>query len=749
MKRRICISMVVCILCFGSVAQALVVQTDFNGLPAGKLQSETGTGVGFSGVWNSGAGSMVAIKGAGNDLIAPAGTYFGLTQSGGSSDETHVGNSLTGYDRMQGRDTAVPLTGTVWGSFLIKLASATSQVGIGFNKGGWAPGPPRIFAIGSMIRLDPPSSTYRVDVPGALVVDQTSLILFRMQIDADGTNDHVTVWANPDLRYIGSQTPIGTQNGTDWVGTGITRLDVISYGVPDDASDMVTLSDDADAYYDVTGIPYDPVSGQYPAYAPGPADGVGQVGTPNGSVVDVDLSWTTGMDPSGVGTYNPDIKEHDLYMSADQNVSNDANLVYVDTIVLTGVDESITVAGLNFDGSYRWRIDEMVDNGAGGTYPTGDPNNITGWVQSFETLLSVPVVTVQPEDVLLDLLVDDTANFAITAESLTTETYQWYHSIDNVVDVPGDTAVGTNANSLSVGPATLADEGYYFCVVTNAGGVDTSAMARLGIKRMMARYSMDETGGYDGSNYLDTNTEDSVANDAALVGVLPPTFVTGADGTANGAVLIDADSVANAGTWNPSELTDQLTVTFWLEWDGINATAFQGAIGKYLNAGEHMWYVKRVGTANYLEFANGLDQHGPDVMLTDDDQWQLVVFAFNGTHARGYVNGIVFQNDSTDENMTLSDGTDAPIWIGKANPDSDGLINGAMDDIRIYNYALTPEDVVDLYNANPALDDIYACLYSINEALDIVDDCKIDLLDFAAIAASWLDCGLYPNAACN
>ena len=89
------------------------------------------------------------------------------------------------------------------------------------------------------------------------------------------------------------------------------------------------------------------------------------------------------------------------------------------------------------------------------------------------------------------------------------------------------------------------------------------------------------------------------------------------------------------------------------------------------------------------------------------------------------------------------------IWIGAAENNIDRSFKGAIDDLRIYNYELTPEEVIDLYNANPALQDIAVCLYPINETLDFVDDCKIDLLDFAVFASGWLDCGLYPVSGCN
>ncbi len=723
---------------FVGVAEAHYVHTSFNGLTGGNLNTQNGDAVGFGGAWDSGTSAIVAVKST--DLVAPIGTGYGLTQSG---DPTIVTN-LTTYARQQTRLIAESMDGTVFGSFLVKPTDSSSRIGIGFNLEGYNTAYPRIIALGDDLYIEYPGVNDKTTIYNVFTLGETSLVVFRIQIDA-GPNgeDHLSIWINPDLNNFDSETAaLLTREDANFVGSAITRLNVIAYSTASNAGeiDMVTLSNDADAYQDVTGV--------VPAiaYDPDPADTDENIGTPNGGVVDVVLAWKTGSDPSGAQSYNPAIKKHYLYMTKDQNVDPvDPNFYLEDTIDVTGLDETSDILALNYEGSYQWFVEEGLDDGAGGTYPTGDPNNLMGWTWAFGTILSVPDITDHPEDVVVDLGV--TVNFAVSATSLSAESYQWYRTSVDVVDIDNDDKVGTDSSSLSITPAAAADEGYYYCVVTNDGGTDTSDTAKLGVRHMMAMYSMDQTGGYDGSNYLDTSTEDAIENHAALEGTLTPTFVTGADGTANGAVLItDPNSVANAGAWNPSEFTDQLTVSFWLESNGQNE--YQGAIGKGTNFDDHMWYVRSGGTevSNNLEFFSRADGYGPEVLMVDDDQWQLVVFTFDGTTAVGYVNGLKVD----EEDMALYTGTDQPIWLGSAeDPASDRLINGALDDIRIYNYALTAKDVIDLYNANPALDDIYGCFNPINKALDLVDDCKIDILDFAALAASWLECGRYPASACN
>ena len=66
--------------------------------------------------------------------------------------------------------------------------------------------------------------------------------------------------------------------------------------------------------------------------------------------------------------------------------------------------------------------------------------------------------------------------------------------------------------------------------------------------------------------------------------------------------------------------------------------------------------------------------------------------------------------------------------------------------MRIYNYELTPLEVASLYtdwiNTNICLG-----LSPEAAALDnlLVTDCRIDLADFAEVAALWMECQIVPD----
>ena len=79
-------------------------------------------------------------------------------------------------------------------------------------------------------------------------------------------------------------------------------------------------------------------------------------------------------------------------------------------------------------------------------------------------------------------------------------------------------------------------------------------------------------------------------------------------------------------------------------------------------------------------------------------------------------------------------------WMGQsAWPDA--LYNGLLDDIRIYNHALTPEEVALLYTSTtPEVD--YICLPDAENPLtyDVNGDCRVNLFDIVDLAGAWLDC---------
>jgi hypothetical protein len=84
------------------------------------------------------------------------------------------------------------------------------------------------------------------------------------------------------------------------------------------------------------------------------------------------------------------------------------------------------------------------------------------------------------------------------------------------------------------------------------------------------------------------------------------------------------------------------------------------------------------------------------------NQWQHVVSVWNGStdasQVKFYINGsLVATTEQFDLAGGASDDSATRIWIGDHSIFTEPL-NGAMDDLRVYNRALTPDEVKRLYN---------------------------------------------------
>ncbi|ARN56236.1 LamG-like jellyroll fold domain-containing protein [Sedimentisphaera salicampi] len=505
-------------------------------------------------------------------------------------------------------------------------------------------------------------------------------------------------------------------------------------------------------WVDNVSLQAEPAAG---AHNPVPAYGADNVGTPAGNQVDVNLQWNTGLDPSNPSQINPDITEHHLFMSEDQNVSEDPNLYYVDTIAL-GTESpeiaSVTVTGLNFDGLYYWSVDEGLG------YPVGSQDNIAGADWMFETLQSVPIITQQPESQVVST--GDTAAFTLTADSISQETYQWYLSADGVIDPAEDQAIGSTDTdpTLTIDNVQLSDEGYYYCEVTNDGGTVYSDTAGLAVKRIVAHWTLD-TADFVNDTYLDSSGEGRDAVPYAVPAV--DAFVPGADpAKTNEGLDLDEnpDAAALGGTDSPAEFSDEITVSLWVKSEGVPGS-WTGIVSKrqdpdWQSGSDWFWTIPPSG--DYMSISSaGVGTENLSYDPPAEGEWTHLAFTANADGGKLYYNGV---NVDTEPDFKINK-TDAQLVIGGSILREDGTIggafNGVMDDLRIYNYAKDEAEIADIYydiSETP----VCSNMLDLDLQFDVAGggpegdqpDCKIGLPDFLEFASTWLNCGLYPEDYC-
>lgn len=180
-----------------------------------------------------------------------------------------------------------------------------------------------------------------------------------------------------------------------------------------------------------------------------------------------------------------------------------------------------------------------------------------------------------------------------------------------------------------------------------------------------------------------------------------PTVTTGANSQANGAYALDGSSqsftITGADTI-PTRL-DAFTVSVWAR--GINSSLDYGTIvhrGVNTSIGPSVYWVgTQTGSNQYIITAvNGVHASGASTVSSSIPTWRHIVLVYAGGYQTGYVDGAQTISTSVPSITNVTTGTTLTVGAGAS---TFRPFNGAVDDLRIYNRALSASEVTALYAA--------------------------------------------------
>ncbi len=474
----------------------------------------------------------------------------------------------------------------------------------------------------------------------------------------------------------------------------------------------------------------------FTATTPTPEDGADMVGTVVGTgssaSVTVDLAWNTAMDPANPEVFNADVQKHYVYISEDlSDPNNSTDLSLIATVNASGATGEYQVTSLALDGLYKWRVDEGVIVGGAVTGPT-DPNSIEGPTWTFSSMPSMPVITTQPMRALK--WAGESYDMSIVVDSITTPVYTWYKSTDNVIS-EDDLIVGTNSDILNFADISSDDAAFYYCAVTNDSEiVVNSAVAQLEMAALVAEFNFE--------NDLNNTVSDSNG--------------TGYVGEEIGEMTYDAGKVGNAIAFNGTDeyvqtecfVRNSYTIEMWVK---TEQTAGTGGwwLGAGLVDGEMPGNVADYGVVlSGTGFALGSGPSSTTIVSgkpINDGLWHYCVATrdIDTGDMKVYVDGQM-EGTAEDQDTGITQNVTDFLNIGKIRSDS-RYFDGMIDEIKIYNYAIDEMTVAAKYVAYEP--DASVCIQTLKPSttLDLHEDCVINVLDFAEIAESWLDCAIYPD----
>jgi hypothetical protein len=238
----------------------------------------------------------------------------------------------------------------------------------------------------------------------------------------------------------------------------------------------------------------------------------------------------------------------------------------------------------------------------------------------------------------------------------------------------------------------------------------------------------------------DANDSSGNGNDAILYN--GPTYATG---YIDKAINLDGvDDLVDCGYDATLNITGGVTVSAWIN---VTTGARDQKVGGNQD-GSTGGYKMGVYTDNKVEFEvrNSLNQStlnrsvGGGTALTPGVWYHVAgVYSDQGNYIRTYVNGKLDRELVTTAVLGLSSNT---LKLGREPQSIGSFFSGKLDDVRVYNYALTPAEIMSLAGAGA----VYVPVTSPANISDLepVLEKKVNFKDYSLLANKWLEEELFP-----
>ena len=481
---------------------------------------------------------------------------------------------------------------------------------------------------------------------------------------------------------------------------------------------------------------------------------------------------------------NPDIAGHYIYLQI--GAPTDPNLYLYDYVVQVHAEDPYETNPevsygplpnnlLKQATTYQWQVECAVDDGTGNPFKSGDPNNILGPVWSFTTASATPAIVTSPSHTLTDA----SGNASLTIETgVIANYYRWFKVVgqqdtaengetDDIMLTDSGIFSGTTTKTLFITGAASdgSDDARVYAIAYNGDPDDRgipsapSAVAWFWYPRLVNHYPFEKTyevegvsitpdiiSGYD-AMLLSNDTGKDIPVLAAGIPELEGNFALKFDNPrSTDPNSADAQYAEISEGWAGSY--SDITISVWVYSSG--GSNWNRILDYGNDTANYMFLCVNPGSVNRaVRFAvcvNGTEQSvtSPAESLPDNE-WIYVTATLTGSTGRIYINGELVGTNTSFTNKPVSYGPTVHNWLGRSQWGAgDGYFNGMLDDLKIYNYARTTEQIAQDYLE---VKGGWVCNYELYDLpYDFNNDCIVDLADFAIFAEKWLDSyRIYPE----
>ena len=160
-----------------------------------------------------------------------------------------------------------------------------------------------------------------------------------------------------------------------------------------------------------------------------------------------------------------------------------------------------------------------------------------------------------------------------------------------------------------------------------------------------------------------------------------------------GALNLDGNSWAEVHDNASVDLTDAITLEAWVYWDDASNKGIFGRWHSDSSNRNYLFYKNSAATINFYINSSAIASYAS---LNATKGWTHIVGTYNRTNAVLYIDGV--QQAITAHTTAISTGT-LPVEIGRNFTTSNQALTAPIAQPRIYNRALTAEEVQRNYNA--------------------------------------------------
>lgn len=220
--------------------------------------------------------------------------------------------------------------------------------------------------------------------------------------------------------------------------------------------------------------------------------------------------------------------------------------------------------------------------------------------------------------------------------------------------------------------------------------------------QMVAHYKLDELGG--------SIAADSVAGNNGTLGNTPTWAPT--DGKIGGSLNFNAAQneyirIARSTAIEPSAVT----IAFWMRrngpqqtWAGILSKNWQNATAPTYHSYAITFYNTQDSQIKWhIGSASASVITLSDVNAIGNLEWYHVIATYDpsGTapQQRLYINGVLSSSTTNTQPIAYDPTNTGDIWVGNSFNGTSESFNGNLDDVRIYNYGMSSEQIAKLYTS--------------------------------------------------